>query len=353
MKQSYGTTADGSAVTEYTLTNTTGIEVKVITYGGIITSIRLPDRRQEMKNVLLGFATLADYETRSPYFGCITGRYANRIAGGRFVLQGQTFQLDAQNGPNHLHGGVKGFDKVVWEVTREAEGAEGTGVELHYLSPDGDQHYPGDLETYVTYFLNNDNQLRMEYRATTTKPTIVNLTNHSYWNLAGEGEGTIYDHILTINAAAYTPVDPNLIPTGEIAPVAGTPFDFRTPKPIGDGIRSDHEQIARGRGFDHNWVLDRLPSNATELVHAATLCDPPSGRALEVWTTEPGLQFYAGNFLDGTLYGRSGRAYRQGDGLALETQHYPDSPNQPSFPSTVLRPGETYATTTVFKFDLR
>lgn len=349
----YGTTADGIDVMEYTLANANGIEVKIITYGGIITSIRLPDRQHTTKNVVLGFATLAEYETRSPYFGCITGRYANRIAEGSFTLDGKEFQLDVQSGPNHLHGGVKGFDKVVWEVTRVIEGEEGSGIELHYLSPDGDQNYPGELDTYVTYLLDDDNRLRLDYRATTTQPTIVNLTNHSYWNLAGEGEGSIYDHILQIDAAGYTPVDETLIPTGAIAPVEGTPFDFRAPKPIADGIRSDHEQIAIGRGFDHNWVLARASPDDAKLVRAAVLCDQPSGRTLEVWTTEPGMQFYAGNFLDGTLYGPSGRAYRQGDGLALETQHYPDSPNQPGFPSTVLRPDQLYTTTTVFQFALQ
>lgn len=352
-KQTYGTTADGIEVVEYTLTNVHGIEVKMITYGGIITSIMLPDRQHAMKNVVLGFDNLADYETKNPYFGTITGRYANRIAEGKFTMDGEEIQLDVNNGPNHLHGGVKGFDKQVWEVTQEIEGADGVGVELHYLSPDGDQNYPGELDTFVTYLLNDNNELRIDYKATTTKPTVVNLTNHTYWNLAGEGEGPIYDHILKLNADAFTPDDENLIPTGEIVPVEGTPFDFRTPKPIADGIRSNDPQIVIGRGFDHNWVLNRTAPDDKEMMLAATLRDLPSGRVLEVWTTEPGIQFYSGNFLDGTLYGASGRAYRQGDGLALETQHYPDSPNHPDFPSTELRPGDTYETTTIFKFDLQ
>jgi aldose 1-epimerase len=351
-KEPYGTTADGVEVMEYTLTNAMGTEVKIITYGGIITSIMLPDRHGEMKNVALGFDNLADYETKSPYFGCITGRYANRIAEGKFTLDDVEYQLDVNNGPNHLHGGVKGFDKVVWEVTQEIEGEDGVGIELHYLSPDGDQNYPGALDTYVTYLLNDQNELVMNYKATTDAPTILNLTNHTYWNLAGEGEGAIYDHILKINADYFTPDDENLIPTGELAPVEGTPFDFRMPKAIGEGIRSNDPQIVIGRGFDHNWVLNRESPEDTEMMLAATLRDLPSGRVLEVWTTEPGIQFYAGNFLDGSLYGPSGRAYRQGDALALETQHYPDSPNQPDFPTTVLRPGETYDTTTIFKFDL-
>jgi aldose 1-epimerase len=351
-KEPYGTTADGVEVMQYTMTNAMGTEVKIITYGGTITSIMLPDRQGEMKNVALGFDNLADYETKSPYFGCITGRYANRIAEGKFTLDDVEYQLDVNNGPNHLHGGVKGFDKVVWEVTQEIEGEDGVGIELHYLSPDGDQNYPGALDTYVTYLLNDQNELVMNYKATTDAPTILNLTNHTYWNLAGEGEGAIYDHILKINADYFTPDDENLIPTGELAPVEGTPFDFRMPKAIGEGIRSNDPQIVIGRGFDHNWVLNRESPEDTEMMLAATLRDLPSGRVLEVWTTEPGIQFYAGNFLDGSLYGPSGRAYRQGDALALETQHYPDSPNQPDFPTTVLRPGETYDTTTIFKFDL-
>jgi aldose 1-epimerase len=351
-KEPYGTTADGVEVMQYTMTNAMGTEVKIITYGGTITSIMLPDRQGEMKNVALGFDNLADYETKSPYFGCITGRYANRIAEGKFTLDDVEYQLDVNNGPNHLHGGVKGFDKVVWEVTQEIEGEDGVGIELHYLSPDGDQNYPGALDTYVTYLLNDQNELVMNYKATTDAPTILNLTNHTYWNLAGEGEGAIYDHILKINADYFTPDDENLIPTGELAPVEGTPFDFRMPKAIGEGIRSNDPQIVIGRGFDHNWVLNRESPEDTEMMLAATLRDLPSGRVLEEGTTEPGIQFYAGNFLDGSLYGPSGRAYRQGDALALETQHYPDSPNQPDFPTTVLRPGETYDTTTIFKFDL-
>jgi aldose 1-epimerase len=352
-KQPYGTTATGSDVTEYTLTNANGLEVKIITYGGIITSIRLPDRAQQMANVVLGFGSLEEYETKSPYLGCITGRYANRIGGGKFTLDGTDYQLDLNNGPATLHGGLKGFDKVVWAVMREIAGPDGTGIELHYVSPDGDQHFPGALDTYVTYLLNDRNELRIHYRATTDKPTIVNLTNHTLWNLGGEGSGGIEDHVLQVNAPQYTPVDKAAIPTGELADVGGTPFDFRTPKPLAEGMRANHAQIALGKGYDHNWVLAQPAAGGGELIQAATLRHPASGRVLEVWTTEPGIQVYSGNFLDGSLYGPSGRAYRQGDGLALETQHYPDSPNQPQFPSTVLRPGETYDTTTVFKFDLQ
>jgi len=358
----YGTTVDGQDVFEYTLTNAKKdpMEVKIITYGGIITSIKVPDRHRNLDNVALGFDNLLDYETKSPYFGCITGRYANRIALGRFTLDGTTYCLDINNDPNSLHGGFVGFDKKVWEVKKAEVGPDGVVLQLHYLSlagegyepatcADGEPGYPGNLDVYVTYTLNDDNQIVMDYMATTDAATVVNLTNHTYWNLAGEGEGDINDHILMLNADRYTPVDATLIPTGDLPPVAGTPFDFRTPKPISDGLRSDHEQVVFGRGWDHNWVLARESPDDTSMMLAATLYEPESGRVLNVWTTEPGIQFYSGNFLDGTLYGTSHRAYRQGDGLALETQHYPDSPNQPGFPSTVLRPGETYQTTTIFE----
>jgi aldose 1-epimerase len=361
----YGRTADGQDVYEYTLTNTNKdpMEVKIITYGGIITSIKVPGRQRNMANVALGFDNLGDYETKNPYFGCITGRYANRIALGRFTLDDVTYCLDINNDPNSLHGGFVGFDKKVWEVTKAEAGPDGVVLELHYLSEagegyepaecaDGEPGYPGNLDVYVTYTVTNHNEIVMDYVATTDAPTVVNLTNHTYWNLAGEGEGDINDHILFLNADRYTPVDPTLIPTGDLPSVEGTPFDFRKPKPLSDGIRSDHEQIVIGRGFDHNWVLSRPSFDDTSMILAAAMCEPTSGRVLKVLTTEPGIQFYAGNFLDGTLYGTSGRAYRQGDGLALETQHFPDSPNQPDFPSTVLRPGETYETTTIFKLEI-
>lgn len=365
-KQSYGITSDGVEVFEYTLTNTKGMEVKIITYGGIITSVNLPVHKHNMVNVTLGFNNLEDYQTKNnPYFGAIIGRYGNRIANGRFTLDTTTYCLDANNGPNSLHGGGKGFDKQVWEVTEEITGRKGVGIKLHYLSLAGDGWtgnfpnsaclptdvlgYPGNLDTYVTYILNDKNQIVIEYEATTDLPTIVNLTNHAYWNLAGEGTGTIYDHLLMLNANTYNPVNVTLIPTGDLPLVEGTPFDFRKPKPVADGIRSNDEQIVFGRGFDHNWVLNP-PKPHKSLNLAAKLSDPVSGRTLLIWTDQPGIQFYAGNFLDGTLYGTSNQAYRQSDGLALETQHFPDSPNHPDFPSTVLLPGETYESTTIYEF---
>lgn len=367
-KQYYGTTNDSKDVYEYTLTNAGGMEVKIITYGGIITSVKVPDHKHKMANVTLGFNNLSDYETKnSPYFGGIIGRYGNRIANGVFTLDGVTYCLDANNGPNSLHGGAKGFDKQVWEVAEEINGPKGVGIKLHYLSPAGDGWtglgnpacpdgaqlgYPGDLDTYVTYTLNDKNQIVMDYKATTSALTVVNLTNHAYWNLAGEGTGTIYDHLLMLNADKYTPVDSTLIPTGDLPSVKGTPFDFRKPKPIADGIRSNDQQIIFGKGFDHNWALNP-PKHHGSLNLAATLLDPSSGRTMNIWTDQPGIQFYAGNFLDGSLYGTSNRAYRQSDGLALETQHYPDSPNQPDFPSTVLLPSETYESTTIYEFAVR
>jgi aldose 1-epimerase len=345
----YGT-VDGEAVELYTLTNANGMEVKIMTYGGIVQSIRVPDRDGTMANVALGFDGLDDYVESSPYFGCITGRYANRIARGTFNLEGTRYFLALNNGTNALHGGEKGFDKYVW-AAEEINDADGVGLTLSRTSPDGEEGYPGNLDVEVTYRLTDANELRIDYHATTDAATIVNLTNHSYFNLAGEGSGSIFDHELQLMAGNYTPTDETAIPTGEIAPVAGTPFDFTQPHPIGERIRdASSEQIVLGRGYDHNYVLDRESPDDTSLMLAARVHEPESGRTMEISTTEPGIQFYSGNFLDGTLVGPSGGVYRQGDGFALETQHYPDSPNQPSWPSTELQPGEEYTSTTVYAF---
>jgi aldose 1-epimerase len=353
-KASFGSLADGTPVDIYTLTNSRGMEVTILTYGGILQSIKVPDRRGRFANVTLGFDNLADYVAKSPYFGCITGRYANRIALGQFQLNGQTYQLPINNPPNSLHGGDIGFDKHVWAAT-PVQDRHSVGLELRFTSPDGDQGYPGRLANKVTYTLTNKNEIRMDYRARlvgdSDLKTIINLTNHAYWNLAGEGSSDIYGHKLKINASHYTPVDPTLIPTGEIASLDGSSLDFRRSTAIGARIRDGSEpQLVIGRGYDHNWVLDRHGSG---LELAARVVEPKSGRVLEVITDQPGIQFYSGNFLDGTLVGTSGRMYRQGDGFALETQHYPDSPNHPNFPSTVLAPGQLYQTTTIYKFSTR
>lgn len=342
-KEAYGKTADGKEVELYTLTNDKGASVKFISYGGIITEINVPGRWGRLGNVVLGFKTLGDYETKNPYFGCITGRYANRIAKGKFSLDGKDYQLELNNNPNTLHGGKVGFDKRVWTV----KPLEGAAAELSYLSPDGEEGYPGNLQIKVTYEWTNDAELKISYEATTDKPTVVNLTSHSYFNLAGDGSGSIENHLLSINAAGFTPIDGTGIPTGEIREVKGTPFDFRRAVPVGARIRGNDEQLVNGRGYDHNYVIDKKEG---EVALHTSLYDPSSGRTLEIWSDQPGLQLYTGNFLDGTTFGTASRQYRQGDGIALETQHFPDSPNQEKFPSTRLDPGQTYKTVTTHRF---
>ncbi|MET9440240.1 aldose epimerase family protein [Streptomyces sp. NPDC006610] len=347
VKELFGTLADGTEVHRWSLENG-GTRMKVLSYGGIVQSLEVPDRRGRYANVSLGFDDLADYVASSPYFGALIGRYGNRIGKGRFTLDGTEYQVSVNDGENSLHGGAQGFDKRVWDVEPFTEGTD-TGLRLRHTSADGEMGYPGTLRTTVTYTLTRSGDWRIDYEATTDRPTVVNLTSHVYFNLAGESSGTVYDHELSIAASRYTPVDSGLIPTGERARTAGTPFDFRRAKTVGEDIRAPHQQLLYGQGFDHNWVLDKGITARPE--HVATLRDPRSGRTMRIATTEPGLQFYSGNFLDGTLVGTGGSVYRQGDALCLETQHFPDSPNKPSFPSTVLRPGQTYRSTTVHSFD--
>jgi aldose 1-epimerase len=336
---------DGTAIERFTIVNASGVEVTAITYGGIITSWRVPDRTGQMADIVLGYDDPAAYiKNNSPYFGAIIGRYGNRIAKAQFALDGKTYKLAANDGANHLHGGLKGFDKVIW-AAEPIKGGGGHGVAFTRTSADGEEGYPGALKVRVTYTLTDKNELVVAYEATTDKPTVVNLTQHSYFNLAGQGTGDILAHELRINADRYTPVDSTLIPTGELASVEGSPFDFRKATAIGARIDSDAPQIKFGRGYDHNWVLSR---SGTGPLVAAEVYEPKSGRTLVVSTTEPGLQFYTGNFLDGSITGKDGRVYRHRYGFCLETQHFPDSPNHPTFPSTTLRPGETYRTQTVF-----
>ncbi|MGH7652409.1 MAG: aldose epimerase family protein [Gemmatimonadaceae bacterium] len=346
----FGTIATGQTAELYTLRNAHGVEVRLTNYGGIITSIETPDRAGRFADIVLGYDDLAGYLKDSPYFGAVVGRYANRIARGHFTLDGTTYTLAINNGPNSLHGGLKGFDKGIW-TAHPFQNQEGQGVALDYTSPDGEEGYPGTLHVRVTYTLTADDRLIVDYAATTDKPTPVNLSQHTYWNLAGNASRDILGHVLMMNADAITPVDSSLIPTGEIMPVEGTPFDFRTPTAIGARIdQRDNTQIRYGNGYDHNFVLNRGNAAADALVHAARVVEPSSGRTLDVYTTQPGLQFYSGNFLDGSITGKGGHVYRFRYGLALETQHYPDSPNHPNFPSTILRPGQEFRSRTVFQF---
>jgi len=345
-KTGFGKTAEGQSVEMVTLSNSNGCEASIITYGATLATLTMPDHQGRFADVVLGFKTLEEYQRNPYYIGSTIGRYGNRISGGKFRLNGKEITLARNNGENNLHGGIKGFNAVVWDA-RENSTAEGEGLTLGYSSADGEEGFPGNLSTEVTYRLTKDNTLRIDYRATTDMDTVVNLTHHSYFNLAGEGSSSILVHRMMINADRFTPVDGRLIPTGEIQPVRDTPLDFTKPAGIGERIDASHEQIRLGGGYDHNFVLNRKDDG---LVPAACVLEPGSGRVLEVWTTEPGMQFYSGNFLDGKMSGKSGKPYTRRSGFCLETQHYPDSPNRPEFPSTVLKPGQEYRSTTVYKF---
>src|SRR6266478_9326028 len=348
-KESFGKTSDGQGVDIYTLTNRHGVEAKITNYGGIVTSLKVPDRNGKLDDVVLGFDNLDAYLKGHPYFGAIIGRYGNRIAKGRFTLHGVEYKLAVNNGENHLHGGIKGFDKVVWNAKPRTV-ANGAARELTYLSKDGEEGYPGNLSVKVVYTLTNANALKIDYSATTDKDTVVNLTHHSYFNLAGQGNGDILNHRLFVNAARFTPTEAGSIPTGELRSVRGTPFDFTRATTIGARINQDYEQLRLGKGYDHNFVLN---GKIGTLRRVARVSESTSGRVMEVWTTEPGMQLYTGNFLDGTLTGKDGKLYQQRYGFCLETQHYPDSPNKPKFPTTVLRKGGRYHTITIYEFSVR
>ena len=346
-KAPFGTTKDGKPVEIYTLTNSRGSEATIITYGGAVVSLKVPDKQGKVGDVVLGFDSIASYEKHTAYFGALIGRYGNRIAKGKFTLDKHEYTLATNNGENHLHGGVKGFDKVVW-TAKSSTDKKGANLELTYLSADGEEGYPGNLNVKVVYTLTEDNQLKIVYSATTDKTTVVNLTHHSYFNLAGSGD--ILKHQLMLKADRYTPTDKRSIPTGELASVAGTPFDFRKETAIGARIDQDDEQLKFGRGYDHNFVLTRK-GKGVEL--AARVYEPTSGRVMDVLTTEPGIQFYSGNFLDGSIPGKGGKSYPFRSGFCLETQHYPDSPNRPNCPSTTLKPGQKYTQTTIYAFSVR
>ncbi|HTL72164.1 MAG TPA: aldose epimerase family protein [bacterium] len=345
-KADFGKTADGTPVELYTLQNANGAEAKIMTYGGIVQSLSVPDKNGKFADVVLGFDNLQGYIDKSPYFGALIGRYGNRIGGAKFTLEGKTYNLATNNGPNSLHGGLVGFDKVVW-TARPMETAHGPALILTYLSKDGEEGFPGNLMVTAIYTLTDDNALKLEFTAKTDMPTVVNLTHHSYFNLAGQGNGDILGHVVYINADKTTPVDSGLITTGEFADVTGTPFDFRKPTAIGARINDPNPVLRYGPGYDHNWVINK-PLGQLGLM--ARVKEPTSGRVMEVWSDEPGLQFYAGNFLDGTIKGKGGVAYQIHTGFCMEPQHYPDSPNKPNFPSVVLLPGQTFHNTIIYKF---
>jgi aldose 1-epimerase len=346
-KDVFGKTTDGNIINIYTLKNASGVEVKITNYGGIVVSLSVPDKNGKYDDVVLGFDSLNYYLRDHPYFGALIGRYGNRIGKAKFTLDGVECTLAKNNGENSLHGGLKGFDKVIWNAE---EGKDDNSLILRYSSKDSEEGYPGNLSVKVIYTLTDSNELKIEYSATTDKPTVLNLTHHSYFNLAGAGNGDILNHEIIINADKFTPVDNGLIPTGELKNVQGTPFDFTKPTPIGSRINQDDEQIKLGKGYDHNFILNKTDNSLTL---AAKVFEPTYGRVMEVFTTEPGLQFYSGNFLDGTNIGKGGKKYNHRFGFCLEAQHFPDSPNKPDFPSTTLKPGEMYHQITVYKFSVR
>lgn len=342
----FGQTPNNEAVTLYTLKNSKGMEVQIMNYGAIITKIMVPDKNKVIEDVVLGFDSVADYIKDSPYFGAVVGRYGNRIAAGTFSLDGKNYSLAAQNNGQHLHGGLKGFDKKVWKTLSQKPGS----LTLSYLSKDGEEGFPGNLEVQVTYTLTEDNAIAMDYTAKTDQATVLNICNHSYFNLTGNVKRDVLDHTIQLNAPFFIPVDKVLIPTGEVKSVKGGPFDFTSPKKIGLEINAADEQIAFGGGYDHCYAFDKAPGAYAKIAHVE---EPVSGRVMEVFTTEPGVQFYTGNNLDGHLIGKYGAKYNKRTGFCLETQHYPDSPNKPNFPSTVLRPGETYTSKTVYQFSVK
>ena len=346
-KRTFGAVEDGQGVDLYTLRNSSGMEVSITNYGGAIVSLKVPDRTGKLADVVLGYDDAHGYVTDKAFFGAIIGRYANRIAHAKFTLDGTTYSLAKNDGENELHGGTKGFNKRLWTV-KDVSGKDGEALELTYLSKDGEEGYPGNLTVKVIYTLTPKNELKIQYQATTDKDTVVNLTNHSYFNLAGQGNGDILGQRLTIHAAEFSPVDATLIPVGAPRNVQGTPFDFSHSEVIGARINQDDQQLKFGRGYDHNWILN--PKGEHPLSLAAEVYEPNSGRVMEVWTTEPGVQFYSGNFLDGTVHGKEGKTYGHRSALCLETQHFPDSPNHPAFPSTILKPGQRFHSTTIYKF---
>ena len=348
-RSTFGTLPDGRAVAAVTLTNRQGMSARVIALGASIQSVILPDRNGKAADIAIGYDTLDGYAAKPEYFGATVGRVANRVANGRFTFNGKSYRTPVNNGPNSLHGGTKGFDKVLWEVVDVKNGPTAS-VTLRYVSPDGDMGYPGTLTTLAIYSLDEHNQLSIEYRATTDKPTLVNLSNHAYWNLAGAGAaGGAMGHVVTIPADRYTPTDATSIPTGELPSVAGTVFDFRAPHTVGERVRDGRDrQIVFGRGYDHNWVIGDKVTADTHLM--ARVAEPVSGRGFELWSNQPGLQFYSGNFFDGTVIGKGGQIYRMGDAIVMEPQLFPDAPNQPRFPSARLDPGQTYRNLIVYKF---